>query len=91
MNDFAQPLTIPRPKTRTFDRIIAWVNSATPYIIGGIIGAALGIGQGYFQCDRAWKDKIVTRATADKSGEALAVYEDQAGNVYYSRCERRNK
>lgn len=91
MNDFAQPLTIPRPKTRTFDKFLAFVDVATPYIIAILIGAALGIGQGYFQCDRAWKDKIVTRATADKSGEALAVYEDQAGNVYYSRCERRNK
>jgi len=91
MTDYAEPLTIPRPKTRLFDRIIAFVDVAAPYLIAGIIGAALGIGQGYFQCDRAWKDKIVTRATVDPSGKPLAVYEDQAGNVYYSRCERRNQ
>ena len=71
------------------DRLIDRINALIPYIIAILIGAALGIGQGYLQCDRAWKDKIVTRSQADPSGQALAVYEDVEGNVYYVHREVR--
>lgn len=89
MTDYAEQLTIPRPRTRLIDRMLDAVNGMTLYLIALIIGAVIGIGQGAWQANNHWTDKIVERSTSDPSGISLPVYEDAEGNVYYVHREVR--
>lgn len=89
MIDYSQPLAVPRPKTRLFDKIMAWVDGMSLYLLALIIGAVIGIGQGAWQANNHWTDKIVERSTVDPSGIAMPVYEDVEGNVYYVNKQTR--
>lgn len=89
MTDYAERITITRPRTRPIDRIIDAVNRLTPYILAAIIGAVIGLAQGALQSNAHWTEKIVERSTVDPSGIALPVYEDVEGNVYYVHREVR--
>ena len=89
MNDFAQPLAVPRPKTRLFDKTMAWVDGMSLYLLALIIGAVIGIAQGALQSNAHWTKRIVERSTVDPSGIAMPVYEDVEGNVYYVHREVR--
>jgi ABC-type dipeptide/oligopeptide/nickel transport system permease component len=68
---------------------MAWVDGMSLYLLALIIGAVIGIGQGVWQANNHWTDKIVERSQADPSGIAMPVYEDVEGNVYYVHREVR--
>ena len=89
MTDYAEHLIIPRPRTRLIDRVLDAISWLTPWLIAAVIGFVFGIAQGAWQSNSYWTGKIIERSTADPSGIAMPVYEDQLGNVYYVRREMR--
>lgn len=83
MTDFAEPLTIPRPRVRGADKLFALINTIAPYAAAVGLGFVLGIGQGFLQANNHWTTKIVERSHADEYGNPLSIL-DKPGKRYYS-------